>query len=262
MIDGAALRSHYTAFVRPDRVLLTGHSHQAWPDVARAALLECFDDCPRPAGHGPQTEGGQRRLVGADKRADLRRIRCRAGVRPRPFGERVTECSVLDARTRQLVGEPGDSRGESAGLCCLGQNAEANRPDRHGGRALPAESAGGPAGATGPPSDLVDEAGEDHDTSPEEAAAFDQLAPVAVCVGARRDDEERRAFCVLMHRIQDDTGLCGVRGTGDQVQRHGPFRVARRADALTVRTTVQAAGVSAAAGVAAAASASSTSGAL
>ena len=26
------------------RILLTGHSHQAWPDVARAALLQCFDD--------------------------------------------------------------------------------------------------------------------------------------------------------------------------------------------------------------------------
>ena len=44
MIDSATLRSHYTAFLRPGRVLLTGHSHQAWPDVARAALVECFDD--------------------------------------------------------------------------------------------------------------------------------------------------------------------------------------------------------------------------
>jgi kynureninase len=43
-IDSANLRSHYTAFLRPDRVLLTGHSHQAWPDVARDALTECFDD--------------------------------------------------------------------------------------------------------------------------------------------------------------------------------------------------------------------------
>lgn len=44
MIDSATLRSHYTAFLRPGRVLLTGHSHQAWPDVARAAVVECFDD--------------------------------------------------------------------------------------------------------------------------------------------------------------------------------------------------------------------------
>jgi len=39
-----ALRAHYRAFLRPDRVLLTGHSHQAWPDVARDALTRCFDD--------------------------------------------------------------------------------------------------------------------------------------------------------------------------------------------------------------------------
>src|SRR5262249_40586785 len=28
----------------PERVLLTGHSHQAWPDIAREAQLEAFDD--------------------------------------------------------------------------------------------------------------------------------------------------------------------------------------------------------------------------
>ena len=39
-----ALRAHYGAFLRADRVLLTGHSHQAWPDVARAGLAAAFDD--------------------------------------------------------------------------------------------------------------------------------------------------------------------------------------------------------------------------
>lgn len=43
-LDPAALRAHYRAFLRDDRVLLTGHSHQAWPDVARAAMLRAFDD--------------------------------------------------------------------------------------------------------------------------------------------------------------------------------------------------------------------------
>ncbi len=43
-IDPLALAHHYRAFVQPGRVLLTGHSHQAWPDVARAAVLEAFDD--------------------------------------------------------------------------------------------------------------------------------------------------------------------------------------------------------------------------
>jgi selenocysteine lyase/cysteine desulfurase len=38
-----SLREHYQAFLRADRVLLTGHSHQAWPDRAREGLLEAFD---------------------------------------------------------------------------------------------------------------------------------------------------------------------------------------------------------------------------
>ncbi|MCA9541158.1 MAG: aminotransferase class V-fold PLP-dependent enzyme, partial [Myxococcales bacterium] len=42
-IDPDALRRHYSAFLRPDRILLTGHSHQAWPDAARAGLLRAFD---------------------------------------------------------------------------------------------------------------------------------------------------------------------------------------------------------------------------
>lgn len=42
-LDPRALRLHYRSFLRPGRVLLTGHSHQAWPDVARAGMLEAFD---------------------------------------------------------------------------------------------------------------------------------------------------------------------------------------------------------------------------
>jgi selenocysteine lyase/cysteine desulfurase len=40
-----ALARHYTRFdVGGERVLLSGHSHQAWPDVAEEGLLECFAD--------------------------------------------------------------------------------------------------------------------------------------------------------------------------------------------------------------------------
>ena len=44
MLDLDAFRSRYSAFLRPDRILLTGHSHQAWPDVAREAQARYFDD--------------------------------------------------------------------------------------------------------------------------------------------------------------------------------------------------------------------------
>ncbi|MCB9610289.1 MAG: aminotransferase class V-fold PLP-dependent enzyme [Polyangiaceae bacterium] len=50
MLDPAALRPHYSAFLGAgdgSRVLLTGHSHQAWPDVAREGVLEAFDDAAR-----------------------------------------------------------------------------------------------------------------------------------------------------------------------------------------------------------------------
>ncbi len=42
-----ALRAHYRRFLDPTRTLLTGHSHQAWPDVARDGVLRCFDDAAR-----------------------------------------------------------------------------------------------------------------------------------------------------------------------------------------------------------------------
>lgn len=39
-----ALAPHYRHFRVDERLLLTGHSHQAWPDRAREAQLEAFDD--------------------------------------------------------------------------------------------------------------------------------------------------------------------------------------------------------------------------
>jgi kynureninase len=38
------LAPHYTAFRVADRLLLTGHSHQAWPDRARIGQLRAWDD--------------------------------------------------------------------------------------------------------------------------------------------------------------------------------------------------------------------------
>ena len=38
------LRQYYSDFLRPDRILLTGHSHQAWPNVAREGLLQSYED--------------------------------------------------------------------------------------------------------------------------------------------------------------------------------------------------------------------------
>ena len=50
-LDSKAFRAAYSRFLdAPEaagRVLLTGHSHQAWPDVAREAVARSFDDAAR-----------------------------------------------------------------------------------------------------------------------------------------------------------------------------------------------------------------------
>ena len=47
MFDREALAKHYSRFRVSERLLLSGHSHQAWPDVAREGQLEAFDDAAR-----------------------------------------------------------------------------------------------------------------------------------------------------------------------------------------------------------------------
>jgi kynureninase len=42
LIDG--LSEHYSAFRVSERLFLTGHSHQAWPDVGREGQLEAWED--------------------------------------------------------------------------------------------------------------------------------------------------------------------------------------------------------------------------
>lgn len=39
-----ALRASFSRFLSRERILLTGHSHQAWPDAARDAQVAVFDD--------------------------------------------------------------------------------------------------------------------------------------------------------------------------------------------------------------------------
>jgi selenocysteine lyase/cysteine desulfurase len=67
-----SLAGHYSAFGVAERLLLTGHSHQAWPDVARAGLLAAFDDAAalvdgkweRALVQAEKVRAGYRRLLG------------------------------------------------------------------------------------------------------------------------------------------------------------------------------------------------------
>ena len=47
LIDASALAGHYTHFRVSERLLLTGHSHQAWPDVAFEAQQRAWLDAAR-----------------------------------------------------------------------------------------------------------------------------------------------------------------------------------------------------------------------
>ncbi|ALG11089.1 kynureninase [Kibdelosporangium phytohabitans] len=47
--NGPCLASHYSHFRVTERLLLTGHSHQAWPDVALDGQIEAFHDAAREA---------------------------------------------------------------------------------------------------------------------------------------------------------------------------------------------------------------------
>ena len=67
-----ALAAHYSRFRVAERLLLTGHSHQAWPDVALEGQLEAWNDAAelvdekweRAAGKADRVRSGYARLLG------------------------------------------------------------------------------------------------------------------------------------------------------------------------------------------------------
>jgi kynureninase len=66
------LAAHYSRFRVAERLLLSGHSHQAWPDVALDGQLEAFDDAARHVDEkwgrafakAEEVRAGFRRLLG------------------------------------------------------------------------------------------------------------------------------------------------------------------------------------------------------
>jgi len=66
------LAEHYARFRVAERLLLTGHSHQAWPDVALEGQVEAFDDAAREVDEkwdrafakAEEVRGGFRTLLG------------------------------------------------------------------------------------------------------------------------------------------------------------------------------------------------------
>ncbi|HEY0639784.1 MAG TPA: kynureninase [Pseudonocardiaceae bacterium] len=86
------LAPHYSRFRVAERLLLTGHSHQAWPDVAALGQAEAFDDAALDV---------DRKWAKAFARAE----RVRAGFRAwlgDPLGEVVLGASTHDLVVRLL----------------------------------------------------------------------------------------------------------------------------------------------------------------
>lgn len=71
-VNGDELSRYYNDFRVRDRILLTGHSHQAWPDCAKEGLLECWQDASlhvddkwsRAFEKAREVENGFARLLG------------------------------------------------------------------------------------------------------------------------------------------------------------------------------------------------------
>jgi hypothetical protein len=93
------LAPHYSRFRVAERLLLTGHSHQAWPDVALEGQIEAFADAAelvdgkweRAFAKAEAVRDGFRRLLADPGRSDRpRREHPRTDrslpLRPRPAG--------------------------------------------------------------------------------------------------------------------------------------------------------------------------------
>ncbi|MGH3861686.1 kynureninase [Actinokineospora sp.] len=82
------LAAHYSRFRVADRLLLTGHSHQAWPDVALEGQIEAFEDAASTVD-----EKWERAFAKADKLRDWYRV-----LLDDPFGD-----IALGSNTHELV---------------------------------------------------------------------------------------------------------------------------------------------------------------
>ncbi|MGH3100903.1 MAG: kynureninase, partial [Thermoleophilia bacterium] len=108
-MDAEALAKHYSAFRVSERLLLTGHSHQAWPDVGRQGVVEAWDDA---ALHADEKWG--RALEKADRVRNGFRIWLEApdaelALDQNTFGLVLRFLSALDLRRRpRLVTTSGE----------------------------------------------------------------------------------------------------------------------------------------------------------
>jgi kynureninase len=105
-----ALAPHYARFRVAERLLLTGHSHQAWPDVARAGQIEAYDDAAayvddkweRALARADEVRAGYRTLL-ADPGGMIA-----LGANTHELVVRFLSCLDLTGRRCRLVASDGE----------------------------------------------------------------------------------------------------------------------------------------------------------
>ena len=103
------LAPHYSRFAVSEQLLLTGHSHQAWPDVAREAQLEAFDDAARMADQKWDRAFAKAERVRAGLRALLGDPRAELALAPNTHELALRFLSALDLhRRRRLITTDGE----------------------------------------------------------------------------------------------------------------------------------------------------------
>lgn len=100
-----ALAAHYARFRVGERVLLTGHSHQAWPDVSREAQLAAWDDAARDADDKWAAAFARADLVraGFARRVGAKPVEIALGQNTHELVTRFLSALPLDARPRLVT---------------------------------------------------------------------------------------------------------------------------------------------------------------
>ncbi|MGI9335164.1 MAG: kynureninase [Gammaproteobacteria bacterium] len=94
------LSRHYTRFKVAQRILLTGHSHQAWPDCALDGLIQCFADA---AEHVDDKWGRAFEMADRVRRGFARLLESAADARSPQSPGAPSGDIALGANTHELV---------------------------------------------------------------------------------------------------------------------------------------------------------------